>query len=93
MIIVSSLRQVKDFPEVIKSQRRSKGIVGMKIPDWIITVEMKLTENYRLYAKVFGLDFPTTQSQPIESNQGMHRTTNAPRSPNPVIAKRESSAP
>ncbi|GJZ51980.1 hypothetical protein Tco_0606495 [Tanacetum coccineum] len=39
---------------------KSKGIVGMKIPDWMITDEMKLTENYQLYAKVFGIDVPTT---------------------------------
>ncbi|GJS96984.1 reverse transcriptase domain-containing protein [Tanacetum coccineum] len=26
---------------------KSKGVVGMKIPDWMITDEMKLTENYR----------------------------------------------
>ncbi|GJS65001.1 hypothetical protein Tco_0679565 [Tanacetum coccineum] len=39
---------------------------------------MKLTENYRLYAKAFGVevDVPTTQSQPIKSTQGTHRTPN-----------------
>ncbi|GJV65831.1 hypothetical protein Tco_1476659 [Tanacetum coccineum] len=31
--------------------RKSKGIVGMKIPSWMITDEMKLTKNYRLYAE------------------------------------------
>ncbi|GJV21068.1 hypothetical protein Tco_1370088 [Tanacetum coccineum] len=36
--------------------------------------------------------FSLTQSQPIESTQGMHRTTSAPRTPNPDIAKGESSA-
>ncbi|GKD63378.1 hypothetical protein Tco_1305486 [Tanacetum coccineum] len=35
-------------------------------------------------------DVPTTQSQPIESTQGTHRTTSAPRTPNPVVAKGES---
>ncbi|GJU71175.1 hypothetical protein Tco_1262580 [Tanacetum coccineum] len=35
---------------------------------------------------------PTTQSQPIESTQGTHRTTSAPRSPNPDVAEGESSA-
>ncbi|GKB92209.1 hypothetical protein Tco_0964481 [Tanacetum coccineum] len=74
-------------------ERKSKGIVGMKIPDWMITDEMKLTENYQLYAEVFGVDVPTTQSQPIESTQGTHRTTSAPMSPNPVVAEGESSAP
>ncbi|GJR25517.1 hypothetical protein Tco_1101749 [Tanacetum coccineum] len=51
---------------------KSKGVIGMKIPDWMITDEIKLTENYRLYAEVFGVDVPTTQSQPIEFTQGTH---------------------
>ncbi|GJT38869.1 hypothetical protein Tco_0938734 [Tanacetum coccineum] len=72
---------------------KSKNVVGMKIPDWMITEEMKLMENYRLYAKVFGVDVPTTQSQPIESTQGTHRTTSTPRTPNPKIDEGESSAP
>ncbi|GJR60445.1 hypothetical protein Tco_1502607 [Tanacetum coccineum] len=38
------------------------------------------------------VDVPTTQSQPIESTQGPHRTTSAPRSPNPDMDKGESSA-
>nr|GEV09812.1 hypothetical protein [Tanacetum cinerariifolium] len=44
---------------------KTKGIVGMKILDWMI---------------------------PIKSTQETHRTTSAPRSPNPVVAERESSA-
>ncbi|GKD83501.1 hypothetical protein Tco_1350340 [Tanacetum coccineum] len=32
-----------------------------------------------MYAKVFGLDVPLTQSQPTESTQGTHRTPSAPR--------------
>ncbi|GJU57489.1 hypothetical protein Tco_1235255 [Tanacetum coccineum] len=55
----------------------------------MITDEMKLTENYRMYDVVFGVDVPTTQSQPIESTQGT-RTTSAPRSPNPDVDKGES---
>ncbi|GKB53424.1 retrovirus-related pol polyprotein from transposon TNT 1-94 [Tanacetum coccineum] len=51
---------------------KSKGVIGMKIPDWMITDEIKLTENYQLYAEVFGVDVPMTQSQPIESTQGTH---------------------
>ncbi|GKC02947.1 hypothetical protein Tco_0994557 [Tanacetum coccineum] len=31
-----------------------------------------------MYAKVFGLDVPLTQSQPIESTRGMHRTLSTP---------------
>nr|GFA67823.1 hypothetical protein [Tanacetum cinerariifolium] len=51
----------------------------MKILSWIITDEMKLTKNYQMYAVVFGVDVPTTQSQPIESTQGMHRIISATR--------------
>ncbi|GJR04918.1 hypothetical protein Tco_0527902 [Tanacetum coccineum] len=72
---------------------KSKGIIGMKIPNWMITDEMKLRENYQLYVEVFRIDVSTTQSQQIESTQGTHKTTSAPRSPNPVVAEGESSAP
>ncbi|GKB90676.1 hypothetical protein Tco_0962948 [Tanacetum coccineum] len=71
---------------------KNKTGVGTKIPSWMITDEMKLTKNYRMYAAVFGVDVPTTQSQPIESTQGMHRTTSAPRTPNPDVDEEESSA-
>ncbi|GJR58190.1 hypothetical protein Tco_1500352 [Tanacetum coccineum] len=47
--------------------KRYKDKVGMKIPDWMITDEMKLTEHFRMYEEVFGLDVPMTQSQPTES--------------------------
>ncbi|GJW88873.1 hypothetical protein Tco_0164213 [Tanacetum coccineum] len=50
-------------------------------------------EHYRMYAEVFGLDVPLTQSQPTESTQGTHRTPSAPRSPNPKMDAAESSAP
>nr|GEU42769.1 hypothetical protein [Tanacetum cinerariifolium] len=69
----------------------NKARVGMQIPSWMITDEMKLTENYRLYAEAFRVGVPTTQLQPIESIQGMHRTASAPSSPNPDVAERESS--
>ncbi|GKB73316.1 retrovirus-related pol polyprotein from transposon TNT 1-94, partial [Tanacetum coccineum] len=72
--------------------RRHKNKVGMQIPAWMITDEMKLTEHYRMYAKVFGIDVPLTQSQPTESTQGTHRTTSAPMSPNPN-KEAKSSAP
>ncbi|GJV34916.1 integrase, catalytic region, zinc finger, CCHC-type containing protein [Tanacetum coccineum] len=39
------------------------------------------------------LDVPTTQSQLIESTQGMNGTTSTPSTPNPIIAEGESSAP
>ncbi|GJU14531.1 retrovirus-related pol polyprotein from transposon TNT 1-94, partial [Tanacetum coccineum] len=82
--------------EMVKSifnSRKNKAGFGMKIPNWMITDEMKLTENYRMYDAVFGVDVPTTQSQPIESTQGMHRITSALRTPNPDVDKGESSAP
>ncbi|GJZ51976.1 integrase, catalytic region, zinc finger, CCHC-type containing protein [Tanacetum coccineum] len=65
----------------------------MQIPAWMITDEMKLTEHYRMYAEVFGIDVPLTQSQQTESTQGTHRTPSAPRSPNPDKEVAESSAP
>ncbi|GKC59178.1 hypothetical protein Tco_1086776, partial [Tanacetum coccineum] len=68
--------------EMVKSifnSLKNKARFGMKIPNWMITDEMKLTKNYRMYTAVFGVDVPTTQSQPIESTQETHRTTSAPR--------------
>ncbi|GJV78751.1 putative ribonuclease H-like domain-containing protein [Tanacetum coccineum] len=60
---------------------------------WISADEMNQTEHYRMYAEVFGIDVPLTQSQPTESTYGTHRTTSAPRSPNPNKEAAESSAP
>ncbi|GJY73705.1 hypothetical protein Tco_0478136 [Tanacetum coccineum] len=65
---------------------------GMTIPSWMITDKMKLTDHYRMYDAVFGVDVPTTQTQPIESTQGTYRTTSAPRSPNPDVDEAGSSA-
>ncbi|GKA15694.1 hypothetical protein Tco_0695441 [Tanacetum coccineum] len=70
---------------------KNKTIVGMKILDWMITEEMKLTKNYQLYDEVFGVDVPTTQSQPTVSTQGTHRKISVPRTPTPVVAEGESS--
>ncbi|GKD77673.1 hypothetical protein Tco_1340294, partial [Tanacetum coccineum] len=76
----------------IFNSRKHKDDVGMKIPSWKITDEMKLTDHYRMYSVVFRVDVPTTQSQPIESTQGTHRTISTPRSPNPETNEGESSA-
>ncbi|GKC50361.1 hypothetical protein Tco_1073106 [Tanacetum coccineum] len=46
-----------------------------------------------MYTEVFGIDVPLSQSQPTESIQGMHRTPSAPRSLNPNMDARMSSAP
>ncbi|GJV12547.1 hypothetical protein Tco_1354088 [Tanacetum coccineum] len=80
------------FPAPIRDGKIRAG-VGVKILSWMITDEMKLTNHYRMYAAVFRVDVPTTQSQAIESTQGTHRTTSAPRSPNLDVDEGESSAP
>ncbi|GJR44935.1 hypothetical protein Tco_1313038 [Tanacetum coccineum] len=41
---------------------KNKAGVGMKIPSWMISNEVKLTEHYRMYVVVFGVDVPMTQS-------------------------------
>ncbi|GJR01003.1 hypothetical protein Tco_0523987 [Tanacetum coccineum] len=85
--------QDDDIMKNIFNSGRHKDKVGMQIPAWMITKEMKHTEHYRMYAEVFGIDVPLTQSQPTESTQGTHRTPSAPRSPNPNKEAAESSAP
>ncbi|GJR71521.1 hypothetical protein Tco_0083886 [Tanacetum coccineum] len=67
--------------------------ISRRIPDWMISDEMKHTEHYRMYAEVFRIDVPLTQSQPTESTQGTHRTPSAPRLPNPKVDAGESSYP
>ncbi|GKD41397.1 hypothetical protein Tco_1261604 [Tanacetum coccineum] len=76
-------------PNIFNSGKNKAG-VGMKIPSWMITDEMKLTENYQMYAEAFGVDVPTTQSQTIESTQGTHRTTSTPKTLNPDVNEGES---
>ncbi|GJS23626.1 retrovirus-related pol polyprotein from transposon TNT 1-94 [Tanacetum coccineum] len=71
--------QDDDIMKNIFNSGRHKNKVGMKIPDWMITDEIKQTENYRMYTEVLGIDVPLTQSQPIESTHGTNRTTSAPR--------------
>ncbi|GJT99584.1 hypothetical protein Tco_1109923 [Tanacetum coccineum] len=68
-----------DVMKNIFNSGRYKNKVGMKIPTWMISEEMKLTEHYQMYAEVFGLDVPLTQSESTESTQGADRTPNAPR--------------
>ncbi|GJU91363.1 hypothetical protein Tco_1303786 [Tanacetum coccineum] len=85
--------QDDDIMKNIFNSGRHKDKVGMQIPDWMITEDMKHTKHYRIYAEVFGLDVPLTQSQSTESTQGTHRTPSTPRSPNPKMDIAESSAP
>ncbi|GJU00083.1 retrovirus-related pol polyprotein from transposon TNT 1-94 [Tanacetum coccineum] len=84
--------QDDDIMKNIFNSGRHKNKVGMKIPDWMITDEMKQTEHYRMYTEVFRIDVPLTQSQPTESTHGTPRTTSTPRSPNPDKEVAESSA-
>nr|GEV24557.1 40S ribosomal protein S5-like [Tanacetum cinerariifolium] len=72
---------------------KHKDSVGMKIPSWMITDEMKLTDHYQMYVVVFWVDVPTNQSQPIESTQRTHRPLSTPRSPNPETNEGDLSAP
>ncbi|GJZ19485.1 retrovirus-related pol polyprotein from transposon TNT 1-94 [Tanacetum coccineum] len=68
-------RFIKLIDEIVKSIFNSwnnKAGVGIMIPSWMITNEMKLIENYRMYAEAFGVDVPTTQSQLIQSTQKSH---------------------
>ncbi|GJT67101.1 hypothetical protein Tco_1018581 [Tanacetum coccineum] len=76
---------------IFNSGKNKEG-TGMKIPDWMLTDETKLTAHYQMYTAVFWVDVPTTQSQPIESTQGTHKTNSTPRTPNLEITKGESSA-
>ncbi|GJW68501.1 hypothetical protein Tco_0122925 [Tanacetum coccineum] len=82
--------QDDDIMKNIFNSGRNKNKVRMRIPAWMITEEMKLTEHYKICVEVFGLEVPLTQSQPTESTQGTHRTTSAPRSPNPATEPAES---
>nr|GEV62411.1 retrovirus-related Pol polyprotein from transposon TNT 1-94 [Tanacetum cinerariifolium] len=61
-----------DIMKNIFNSGRYKDKVGMKIPAWMISEAMKHTEHYRMYAEVFGIDVPLTQSQPTESTQGTY---------------------
>ncbi|GJS39562.1 hypothetical protein Tco_0564605 [Tanacetum coccineum] len=78
-------RIVDDIMKNIFNLGRNKNKVGMQILAWMITDEMKLTEHYKMYAEVFGLDVPLTQLKPTESTQGTHRTPSTTwLPPNPV---------
>ncbi|GKD87125.1 retrovirus-related pol polyprotein from transposon TNT 1-94, partial [Tanacetum coccineum] len=70
--------QDDDIMKNIFNSGRNKNKVGMRIPSWMITEEMKLTKHYKMYVEVFGIDVPLTQSQTTESTQGTHRTPSAP---------------
>ncbi|GJT28720.1 hypothetical protein Tco_0908995 [Tanacetum coccineum] len=51
-----------DIMKNIFNSGRYKDKVGMKISYWMISDEMKHAEHYQMYAEVFELDVPLTQS-------------------------------
>ncbi|GJW14170.1 hypothetical protein Tco_0018303 [Tanacetum coccineum] len=57
--------------------------VGMQIPAWMITEEMKHMEHYRMYAKVFGID----QSQVLQHIPKRRSTRLTPPAPVPNVDK------
>nr|GEU48622.1 hypothetical protein [Tanacetum cinerariifolium] len=81
-----------DIVKHIFNSRKNKEGTRMKIPEWMITEEIKLTAHYQMNAVIFWVDVPMTQSQPIESIQKTHMTISATRTPNSEVTEGESSA-
>ncbi|GKF21754.1 hypothetical protein Tco_0070392 [Tanacetum coccineum] len=54
--------QDDDIMKNIFNSGRHKNKVGMHIPAWMTSDEMKHTEHYQMYAEVFGIDVPLTLS-------------------------------
>ncbi|GJR92205.1 hypothetical protein Tco_0264379 [Tanacetum coccineum] len=67
--------QDDDIMKNIFNSGRNKNKVGMRIPAWMITYEMKLTENLRCMRCGFRLDVPLTQSKLTELTHGKHTNT------------------
>ncbi|GKA55810.1 hypothetical protein Tco_0754882 [Tanacetum coccineum] len=61
--------QDDDIMKNIFNSGRNKNKIVMRIPTWMITDEMKFTKHYKMYAEVFGLDVPLTQSQRLEKER------------------------
>ncbi|GJR18821.1 hypothetical protein Tco_0967348 [Tanacetum coccineum] len=51
-------RRARDIYHNQKDDHRHEDRVGMKIPDWVISDEIKHTEHYRMYAEEFRIDVP-----------------------------------
>ncbi|GKD61596.1 hypothetical protein Tco_1299105, partial [Tanacetum coccineum] len=65
--------QDDDIMKNIFNSGRNKDKVGMQIRAWMITDEMKHTEHYRTYAKVFGLDVPSDSESSAPKRSTMIR--------------------
>ncbi|GJZ98422.1 putative ribonuclease H-like domain-containing protein, partial [Tanacetum coccineum] len=81
--LIKSVDGCDGLPKIIRDLNSPMFHVLKRVCIWFqdVAEEMKHTEHYRMYAEVFGLDVPLTQSQPTEYTQGTHRTPSAPRSP------------
>ncbi|GJX71283.1 hypothetical protein Tco_0308454 [Tanacetum coccineum] len=69
---VSQLAKDDDIMKNIFNSGRHKDKVGMQIPAWMITEEMKHTEHYRMYAEVFRIDVPLTHHEAHEQEKMWH---------------------
>nr|GEU31873.1 hypothetical protein [Tanacetum cinerariifolium] len=80
------------FTDVFGDQafQRLNGIHKVGVDSLVSYLVMASTIKTQENARV---DVPMTQSQPIESTKGTHRTLRAPRTPNPATTQGESSAP
>ncbi|GJY01969.1 hypothetical protein Tco_0360121 [Tanacetum coccineum] len=66
-----------DIMKNIFNSGRHKDRVGMQIPAWMISEEMKHTKHYRMCAEVFGIDVPLTQTPAVRPRHQDDRHDNA----------------
>ncbi|GJT75643.1 hypothetical protein Tco_1042368 [Tanacetum coccineum] len=74
-IIVSHYMTI--FPDI--SRRARDKYHNLQDDDIMKNIFNSRRHKDKMYAEVFGIDVPLTQSQPTESTQGTHRTPSAPR--------------
>ncbi|GKB91417.1 hypothetical protein Tco_0963689 [Tanacetum coccineum] len=76
------------FWHTLKEDGRHKDKVGMQIPDWMITEEMKHTEHYRMYAEDTAESIAPKRSTVIHFRLPERRSTRlTPLAPVPTIDK------
>ncbi|GJX01864.1 hypothetical protein Tco_0185777 [Tanacetum coccineum] len=71
-IVIYKLLTKERFEYLVHRIGRHKDKVGMQIPDWMITEEMKHTEHYKMFVEVFGLDVPLTRSSAPKRSTMIH---------------------